>query len=111
MATTPAVETYVVKGKQATIEKDTNEVLDYPFDWTNHLAKISDTIAASGFIVEPSLTVDARSGFDATHATVWLAGGDVPAAPLPNQLRVTNRITTVGGRVIERSIFIKIVER
>jgi hypothetical protein len=111
MATTPVIETYVLKGKKSVIEKDPNETLDYPFDWTKYLAKISDTIVASEWIVAPSFTVDPRTGFDATHTTVWLVGGVAPAAPALNELRVTNRITTTGGRVVDRSIFIKIVER
>lgn len=106
-----ATETYVVKSNgKAVIQKDPNAVLDYGFNWAAYLADITDTIVDAEFVVDPSLTIT-QQGFDDTTATVWLSGGTAPAAPLPNELRVTCRITTAEGRVDDRSIFLKIVER
>lgn len=106
-----ATETYIVKSNgRAVIPKDPNATLDYAFNWSAYLAEITDTIVGATFIVDPSLTIT-QQGFDDTTATVWLSGGTAPAQPAVNELRVTCRITTAEGRVDDRSIFLKIVER
>lgn len=106
-----AIETYVIKSNgKAVIPKDPNATLDYAFVWTDYLADITDTIAAVEFVVDPSLTIT-NEDFDSHTATVWLSGGTVPAAGVANELRVTCRITTTEGRIDDRSIFLKIVER
>ena len=108
---TETIETYVIKSNgKAVIQKDPNAVLDYGFVWTPYLQNVTDTIVDAEFIVDPSLTIE-RTLFDATTATVWLAGGVAPEPPAANELRVTCRITTVEGRTDDRSIFLKIVER
>lgn len=106
-----AIETYTVKSNgKAVIPKDPNATLDYAFVWTDYLADITDTIASATFVVDPTLTIT-QQGFDSTTATVWISGGVAPVPPLPNELRVTCRITTTEGRTDDRSIFLKIVER
>lgn len=106
-----ATETYVVKSNgKAVISKDPNANLDYAFNWAAYLADITDTIVDAEFVVDPSLTITAQA-FDSTTATVWLSGGVAPDAPAANELRVTCRITTAEGRIDDRSVFLKIVER
>lgn len=106
-----ATDTYVVKSNgKAVIPKDPNATLDYAFVWSEYLLNITDTIATAEFIVDPSLVIEQQNN-DTETATVWLSGGVAPTYPLANELRVTCRITTTEGRIDDRSIFLKIVER
>lgn len=107
-----ASDTYIVGSNgKAVIPKDPDATLDYAFDWTLYLADISDTISAATFVLDPSLT-QVRSAFNALTATVWVSGGVAPTDPsVPNQLAVTCRITTAGGRIDDRSVFLKIQPR
>lgn len=106
-------DTYYIdpKTKALTIDKDPDEVLDYPFDWSEYLDDIQDAIAAPGPGITPALFtvsgVEIESQQNSTKiATVWIKGGAVGVAA-----KVSCRITTVGGRTIERSIAIKIKGR
>ena len=112
MATTNTVpETYTIKSNgKAIIPKDPNAVLDYPFDWTDYLEDVTDTIASVTWILDPTL-LKVDESFTATQAVVWVSGGIAPDPPTANELRVTCRITTAEGRTDDRSIFLKIVER
>ncbi|MCC6362142.1 MAG: hypothetical protein IT165_01380 [Bryobacterales bacterium] len=83
--------------------KDPNAVLDYYVDWTRWLN--GDAIATSVWAVTAGLTV-ANDTHTTTAATVWLSGGVVGET-----YRVTNRITTAGGRTEDRSFDVKIAER
>lgn len=83
--------------------KDPNAVLDYYVDWTRWLN--GDTIATSVWAVTAGLTV-ANDTHTPTAATVWLSGG-----VMGETYRVTNRITTAGGRTEDRSFDVKIAER
>jgi len=83
--------------------KDPNAVLDYYVDWTRWLN--GDTIATSVWTVPAGLT-NANDSHTTTAATVWLSGGTVGEA-----YKVTNRITTTGGRTEDRSFDVKIAER
>lgn len=108
-------DTYIVQPNgRPVILKDPDAELDYMFDWTPYLTDISDTLAGVDFIMDPldtTLTM-VRSAFDSMHATVWVSGGTAPTdANTPNQRSVTCRITTTGGRIDDRSVFLKIVER
>ena len=98
------IETYTGGPAKPTILKDPNAVLDYSFDWTAYLAAISDTIESVEFVLDDGL-VQVDFSHTTTMAVVWVSGG------VPGTLRVTCRITTVGGRVDDRSVFLKIVER
>lgn len=74
--------------------KDPSDVLDYQIDWSAALG--TDTIASSTWTAT-GYTINSNS-FTPTTTTVWLAGG--PAGVN----KITNRITTAGGRTIERSV-------
>lgn len=80
-------------------------VLDYTVDWTKWLDEVEDTIATSTWIVPTGLTKVTETN-TTKLATVWLSGGTVGT-----NYTVTNRITTVGGRIDDRSITIRVRER
>ncbi len=81
-------------------DKSAASVLDYTIDWSLWLA--TDTISASTWTAETGITVSAI-GYTDTTATVWLSGGTAGTT-----YRVTNRITTAGGRITELSFFIRV---
>lgn len=75
--------------------KDPSDILDYQIDWSAALG--SDTIATSAWTAPTGYTVDSHSNTPTT-TTVWLSGGPLGVN------KITNRITTTGGRTIERSV-------
>lgn len=85
--------------------KDPDAVLDYPFDWSEWLADVNDTlvsaeITAAGVTAEPlGLPVNGVVG-------VMVSGGAVGVAA-----SVTCRITTAGGRTDDRTLHFVIGER
>jgi hypothetical protein len=84
--------------------QDPDSILDYEFAWA---AKLNgDTIATSAFIFEDGLAEASSSNTDTT-TTVFInaAGGG-----LGGIYRVTNRITTAGGRTMDKTIRILISE-
>lgn len=102
------VETFITSASgKKTITKSPRAVLDYAFDWTDWLSGNADTI--TGHVVE----VDTESGIVRESSTLSVAkviaiisGGTLGATGW-----VRCRITTAGGRVDERTFFIKIKER
>lgn len=99
------VDTYTGGPAKPTILKDPNALLDYSFNWAAYLAPIGDTISSAVFVLSEGL-VQTNSFFSTTAAAVWVTGGTVGTTA-----RVTCRITTTSGRVDDRSVFLKIVER
>lgn len=99
------IDTYVGGPKKPTIEKDPDALLDYSFDFTEYLAPDNDSIVSVLFVLEAGLTEE-HSSHTPTGAVVWISGGVAGST-----MRVTCRITTSGGRVDDRSVFLKIVER
>jgi hypothetical protein len=83
--------------------KDPDARLDYMVDWTSWLGE--DTIANSEWVVPDGITYEADT-FTSTTATVWLSGGS-----LGSSYDVVNRITTVAGRIDDRTITIKIRQK
>lgn len=88
--------------------KDPEAVVDYTVDWNSGYLD-GDSLASSHFTVAPSetngLTVDTET-HDGATASVTLAGGVAG-----HVYRVTNQITTTGGRTDERSLTIRVTER
>lgn len=76
--------------------KDPDEVLDYVIDWTATLD--GDTISTSTWTVPAGLTKDSSSN-TTTAATIWLSGGTVNT-----DYAVLNRITTAGGRTLDKTL-------
>lgn len=85
--------------------KDPDAVLDYPFDWSEWLADVNDTlvsaeVTAQGVTAEPiGLPVGGVVG-------VMVSGGVAGDAA-----SVTCRITTAGGRTDDRTLHFVIGER
>lgn len=88
-----------------TFIKDPADVRDYTRDWTPWLTDREDEIASSTWTADDGITVD-DSTSDTLTATVWLSGGTAGET-----YTVTNRITTEGGRTLEKSINVKIEDQ
>lgn len=80
--------------------KTLDSTLDYTEDWATWLG--SDTIATSDWAVPAGLT-EVNTTQTATSATVWLSGGAAGTT-----YRVTNTITTAGGRIASSDVIIKV---
>jgi hypothetical protein len=76
--------------------KDPNSTKDYLWDWSQWLG--DDTITTSTFLVPTGITLESDA-HTAKTATVWLSGGTEGAT-----YEVTNRITTAGGRIDDRTM-------
>ena len=85
--------------------KDPNAILDYSFDWGPWLD--SDTIDTSVWIVESPLVIESgtESNTD-TITTLFISGGEAGET-----YTITNRITTDGGRLDDRSFEIRVRNR
>lgn len=79
--------------------KDPIAILDYEVDWSKWLS--GDIIIASEWTA-PGLIIQATS-FSDSAAVVWLSGGDAN-----QRYKVTNQITTSGGRVNEISFWLPV---
>lgn len=85
--------------------KDPDATLDYGFDWSQWLG--TDIITSSTWIVDSGLTVvPASESFDDTTTRVFISGGAVGVV-----YTVTNRVSTAGSRVDDRSFKITVKER
>jgi hypothetical protein len=82
-------------------EKDPDEVIDFPFDWSGRLD--GDTIATSTWVLENLTEVSTAATFTAT--TIFVSGGSLGTTG-----KITNRITTDGGRTWEKTIRIAVRE-
>lgn len=76
--------------------KDPDEVESYVRDWTADLD--GDTIATSTWVVPSGITKDSDSN-TTTTATIWLSGGT-----LDEDYALVNRITTAGGRTLDKTL-------
>ena len=83
-------------------EKDPEAVLDYQIDWEDWLN--GDTISTSVWTVPDGITIDSSSKTTST-ATVWLSSGTAGIT-----YAVENKVTTVGSRTDERTIYIEVRE-
>lgn len=101
-----STETFnVTNSAKPIIVKDPNATLDYTWDWTDWLAEIGDVIVAYDLAVEGSLSV-ASSQQTTTTVSAFISGGD-----LGETQTARCRITTEGGRIDDRSLWLKIRER
>ena len=98
-----------MENKNGNYTKDPDATLDYTIDWSEWLAEAdNDTISASEWLtdnIDGGIEITSDSKTDTT-ATVWLAGGTIG-----ERYKVTNRITTVGSRIDDRSIKISVMEK
>jgi hypothetical protein len=89
--------------KRRTYTQDPSAVLDYTIDWSQELA--GDSILTSTWTAPVGIVID-HTEVTASTATVWLTGGTVGS-----EYEVKNHITTNGGRVDERSLWIRIQQQ
>lgn len=87
------------------ITKDPDAVLDYSQDWSAWLTEISDAIASASVAAEVPLVIS-DTIVTGSKVTTMIGGGVVTKTHA-----VTFRITTVAGRIDERSIYLKIRQR
>ena len=85
--------------------KDPDALLDYKFNWGDWLID-GDTIADHEVSVVGATKVSSTIDAGATSVTVWLSGG-MAGSVVP----VTCRITTVGGRIDDRTMEIHVMQR
>lgn len=118
------VQTYVVdKQGRAIIPKDPDATLDYSADWTAWLDGISDTIDTTNATwatpTYPSGGIDILlpDAFDtplvevSRSSTTKIVTGFIKGGQIGKMQRATFRIYTVGGRIDDRTIYIKTMER
>lgn len=87
-----------------TIDKDPDAKLDYSFDWTDWLAGVSDTIA-SYVVTVSGVTLESHARVSGV-VTAWLSGGTAGLVGT-----ASCKITTTGGRIDERTIGLRLVQR
>jgi len=102
--------------------KDPQDILDFSFDWTEWLREataatflggVPDEIVASSWSVSPAGLVigDGSNGapvasFSDVSSTVWVKDGT-----LGEFYRLTNHITTQGGRQADSTLIVQIRQR
>ena len=86
-----------------TFTKDGAATLDYTVDWSAFLG--TDTIATA-VVTTPAGLTELSEVTTPTKVTVWLSGGTVGQS-----YTVVCRITTVAGRIDERSILIRVRDK
>lgn len=88
--------------------KDPAGRLDYTWDWAAWLAATGDTIDPSGttVTVPPGLASEGQPVITETDVTQRVSGGT-----LGDTYRMVCQITTAGGLIDERSIFLTIADR
>lgn len=83
--------------------KDPDATLDFEFDWSAELD--GDTISAVDFLFPDGL-IGGTESFSDNLATVFVSGGSDGAV-----YRVTCRVTTNGGRIMDKTIRILVTDR
>ena len=87
--------------------KDAGSTLDFPVDWTDWLAEISDTIKSVVWLV-PSGITQVSVEFTDTIAKIFLSGGGA----VGSEHTIECQITTNGGRVsVPQTFIVVIVEK
>jgi len=86
--------------------KDPAALLDYTWDWSAWLAEITDTISSATVAVPDGLTAAGAPTVSDTAVTQRVSGGTLDAA-----YTLVCQITTAGGLIDERSIYLTISNR
>lgn len=86
--------------------KDPSARLDYSWDWSDWLADVGDTISSATVAVPDGLAADGAPVVGGSTVTQRVSGGT-----LDGVYRMVCQITTAGGLVDERSIFLTISDR
>lgn len=86
--------------------KDPASRLDYTWGWSDWLAAVSDTISSGTVTVPAGLTAVGAPVVGDTAVTQRVEGGT-----LDGTYKMVCQITTVGGLIDERSIYLTISDR
>ena len=86
--------------------KDPDETLDFAIDWSDVLTADSDTIASAVWTLPAGFTKVSQAEAS-SRTTIWISGGNLSARPY----RVLCRMTTVGGRIYDRSASISVISK
>lgn len=105
MSTTFAV-VHVANGYVKSYVKDPTARLDYTWDWSDWLAAIDDTIDTATVTLPDGLTAVHEPVTASPFVTQVVEGGD-----LGSVYRMICHITTEGGLVDQRSIYLTISDR
>ncbi len=84
-------------------EIDKDDVTDFSFNWSVRLQ--DDTILTSEFILPDGLT-EVSSSLTGLVAQIFVTGGNCGWV-----YRITNRVTTAGGRQKDWTIAVRVVEQ
>jgi hypothetical protein len=84
-------------------EKDPDSTTDFAFDWSADLD--GDTLSTSVFLLPDGLT-QVSVIMEPTRTAIFVSGGSCGAI-----YRITNRVTTSGGRSWDKTIYIKVTEQ
>jgi hypothetical protein len=93
-------------------KKDPDEKLDYSINWnTDEDGDVGsgrllpgDMIVISEWFSPVGITV-VSEGFSSTMTTIWLTGGAVGET-----YEFLNRVTTAAGRIMDKTVFLKMKE-
>ena len=90
-------------------EKAGAEVIDYVIDYTDDLAESDpvDDISTSSWVVVGNLVITDGTVYTTKKSTVWVSGG----GRVGEVSRLTNTVTTVGGRTFIRTLLVKMVTK
>lgn len=92
--------------KKFVANKDPHATLDYTWDWTEYLNALGDTILSANVVSNGGVTVVTQSVIGGKKVTAFVSGGTIG-----QQHSLTCTITTGGGRVDERTIYLNINNR
>lgn len=84
----------------AAFTKDPNSTIDFAIDWNQWL--VNDVVTASSWEVPAAFTIQSE-GVTENVTRAFLTGG---VANL--DYTITNRITTSGGRIEDRSVLVQV---
>lgn len=91
--------------------KDPDEVLDYRLDWLGTSSKpgplydSDDTISNSLWVVPAGISKESDIN-DGGSTTIWLSGGTAGET-----YEILNRITTAGGRTMDQTIELVVMDK
>lgn len=88
-----------------TFSKDPNATLDYSMDWSNWLAS-GESLTCSVWTRTSTDIVETNTSLTTSVATIWLTGGSAGST-----YSIANKVGTSGGRIDERTIDIKVLNR
>jgi hypothetical protein len=88
-----------------TIDKDPSAKLDYSWDWGEWLDDVNDTIASYVITVAGGVVLDSHARVGGV-VTGWISGGAVEAVAT-----AACKITTTAGRIDERTIGLRVIQR